>query len=260
MDIFRPDGTVFEFNKDEFVDYFKADYFLEKPEKGFVCNIKNRSSKFIEQEIERVLKRGIETKQDVARLLAWKIGKIDHKKSEKSSSEEKVVFEYTDGWTNVEQRVCDNESSVKLRSKEEDFPIGKIASYILNDPDNLKQLAKENDTRSFFETFSKQPFKGLGTVYIFTLLYFLSGDERPIYDQFAHRAAKALVLDKNPKDVFVGYPPSKTETDKALGMYDEYCCLLSLLFGDSCIDRNQDRALWVYGHSKAKYPDCVTTE
>ena len=258
MKIIRPDGKFFEFDEIAFVDYFKGDYYLDKPENCFVCNLKNRSSRFIENEIERILKEGIKKKEEVAKLLAWKIGKIDHNKSEETSNEAKTVFVYNDGWTDVEKQVLKNESLVKLRSKEKNFPIGEIASYILDKRDILKQKAQEDDPREFFKTISAKQFKGLGTVYIFTLLYFFSEGVFPIYDQFAHKAAKAIVLNKSPNDVFVGYPPNKIEIEKALSMYSEYRWLLSLIFGDSCyengISRDQDRALWVYGHSKKKFP------
>lgn len=255
MKIFRPDGELYEFDEIVFVDYFKGDYYLDEPEKDFVCDIKNKSSRFIEKEIGRIIKKGIKNKQEVARLLAWKIGKIDHKKSEKESNDEKTVFVYKNGWTNIEKQALDNKSLVNLRSKEKDFPIGEIASYIVNNRGILKQMAQKDDPKEFFETISKKRFKGLGTVYIFTLLFFFSKGKYPIYDQFAHKAAKAIILNKSPKDVFVGYPPSKTEIDKALSMYSEYRCFLSLIFGDSGIDRDQDRALWVYGHSKKKYSE-----
>ncbi len=255
MEIFRPDGTKLIFDEGEFVNKYKDDYFWGM-ENYLVSNL-HRSSSYVEKEIEEILKKVKVNEpysvRDVVRLLAWKIGKIDHKESEKESTEEIVAFRYIDGWKDVEKQMNSDEVFARLRSNKEDFPIGKIAYYLVSDMDNLKDLAKKDDPREFFETFCKRSFKGLGTVYIFTLLFFLSGGKYPIYDQFAHKAAKAIVLDKNPNDVFVGYSPSKTEIDKALSMYNEYRWLLSLIFGDESIERDQDRALWVYGHSKDKY-------
>lgn len=86
-----------------------------------------------------------------------------------------------------------------------------------------------------------------------TLIYFLSGGKYPIYDKFAHIAVKALYMNENPKDIFVGGAPGKGNMDQAIGMYKEYCWLLKQVFGKYDIDRELDRALWVYGHSKKKY-------
>ena len=168
---------------------------------------------------------------------------------------------YKEYWSEIENKAEQIDGVVRgsTRSNKEDFPIGRIAEYIVNDPDNLKESAQNNNLREFLTKFKnkekrKEGFKGLGTVYILTLLYFLSNEKFPIYDRFAHKAAKAIVLDKTPKDVYVGSAPDKTDVENILNMYNEYLCLLKLIFGNKKIDRKQDQALWVYGHSKVKYP------
>ena len=92
-----------------------------------------------------------------------------------------------------------------------------------------------------------------GSVYILTLMFFLSGGKLPIYDKYAHTAVKALFLTENPKDVFVGEAPDKNDVDKVLGMYKEYRLLLREVFCKENIEREVDQALWVYGHSKKMY-------
>ena len=41
--------------------------------------------------------------------------------------------------------------------------------------------------------------KQIGSVYVITILFFLSEGKYPIYDKYAHTAVKALYLNKNPK-------------------------------------------------------------
>ena len=260
MKLFRPDGTMFEFDEDLFVEYYRNDYFLNK-EDYKVSDLRNRSNDNIEEEIIKILKKGKGNrsydKRDIARILAWKIGFIDHKKSN-------TDFVYQKYWTDLEQRADKINGVVKrgVRSNNEDFPIGRIAEYIVKNQDDLKRVAN-NSPRDFLNLFkieerNKERFKGLGTVYILTLLYFLSGEKYPIYDKFAHKAAKAIVLDVNPREVYVGPAPDKAEVDSIITMYSEYCWLLTKIFGtrdDNCfITRKQDQALWVYGHSKEKFP------
>lgn len=88
-----------------------------------------------------------------------------------------------------------------------------------------------------------------GAVYIINLMYFKSSGKWPIYDKFAHKALKAILMEKSPGEIWVGDAPLKAETDKVTNMYLEYCWLLNCLFGSKEIDRKIDRALWVYGHA-----------
>lgn len=88
-----------------------------------------------------------------------------------------------------------------------------------------------------------------GAVYIINLMYFKSSGKWPIYDKFAHKALKAILMQKSPGEIWVGDAPLKAETDKVTNMYLEYCWLLNCLFGSKAIDRKIDRALWVYGHA-----------
>ena len=255
---FKPDGTEFEFSVETFIADYQDDYYTEEAEKRLVSPL-NRSSKYVEGVIEDILAKGKTNErydhQDFARILAWKIGYIDHENSESS-------FVYKEDWKDLEERAKDTNGAVKrdFRSKTEDFPIGKIVSYLVKNQDVLKDLAQKEDPKDFFDNLRKQPFFGLGTVYIITLLYFLSGEQYPIYDRYAHKAAKAIIFDKRPIDVYVGDAPSKTSVNDAMKLYSEYRWLLTQIFGSSHINRDQDRALWVYGHSKTKYPDCVMTE
>ena len=100
--------------------------------------------------------------------------------------------------------------------------------------------------------------KNFGPVNILNALFFISGGKAPIYDQFVHKAVRALASDIYPGDVYLGNNPDKNETQKVIIMYKEYMLLLRKLFPSKCckngvfIPRDLDRALWVYGHAQRK--------
>lgn len=64
--------------------------------------------------------------------------------------------------------------------------------------------------------------KQFGTVYIITLIYFLSKGKYPIYDKFAHKAIMAIDSNRNPMDITVASPPDKSSVAKVINMYTEY--------------------------------------
>lgn len=254
MKYYKTNGTPNN-NIGEFEEDYKKFYFLDgsyDKEVFKYLNSKNRSSRSVENEIKTILDNGIknddEGKSEIAKILAWKIGKIDHHKSE-----EEKEFVYISDWQNAEKL-----EGVKIVGK---YPIKKAVEYIL---ENKEELSKK-DPKSFLnELKDKDIFKGIGTVYMTTLLYFLSKGKYPIYDRFAHQAAKAIYLEVNPNDVYVGFAPDKTQIGNFLKMYNEYCWLLKQIFSeynkkkaenlpesfeDYSITREQDQALWVYGHA-----------
>lgn len=104
--------------------------------------------------------------------------------------------------------------------------------------------------------------KNIGPVYIINALFFLTGGKAPIYDVFAHKAVKALLLNISPSEVYMGGNPDKHDIDNVTAMYLEYILLLKMIFKDEVkikgkddmfISRELDRALWVYGHSNFLY-------
>lgn len=90
--------------------------------------------------------------------------------------------------------------------------------------------------------------KNFGSVYIINLICFLSKGKFPIYDKFAHKAAKALFMVKRPNEVYVGSAPGKNDIKNVVNLYNEYLWLLEKLFHNYSIDRITNRALWAYGH------------
>ena len=90
-----------------------------------------------------------------------------------------------------------------------------------------------------------------GTVYILTLLFFLSEREQPIYDTFVMRSLFAFDNDVKPGSRIKGMEavPGREETEKVKNFYLKFKEKLYNRFGDGYkTDRKIDRALWVYGH------------
>lgn len=262
MRFFMPKGT--EISAEEFVKKYSEDYFLKAPgEKGLVPGLR-RSSEKIEEEITAILFEGIQSKQDVARILAWKIGKIKHRESEENSKRAgKVIFSYSNDWERADEL-----KDVHLYDKENEFPIDKIAEYLYKERKSLEVLAVENPQR-FLDRINAKDFPRIGTVYMITLLYFFSHGEHPIYDRFAMLALSAIDSEKSPNlgekvcvDVKFKEMPSKessrfaTIMDNEMSIYEEkfneafgaYKESVKSNLAETELKRKFDQALWVYGH------------
>lgn len=227
---------------EKFVNDYSKDYFLSG--KGLVPGL-SRSSEYVEKVITDILDKGIKTEPDVARILAWKIGKIRHKESEDNKK-----FIYASDWVNAEQL------SATRYSKP--FPLDTIAHDITSEITGLEKIAKE-DPQGLLNTINKPEYRGMGSVYLVTLLYFLSKAEYPIFDQFAMKALSAIKGNTAPKvgekvgvEVeFIDLPDKQSKRFSNI-MENEmaiYIGMLDEIFGDKWkTDRDIDRALWVYGH------------
>lgn len=133
------------------------------------------------------------------------------------------------------------------------------------------------DLDNYFAAVSKACPKCFGTIQIINSLFFRSKGKIPIYDYYAHVGLKALLYNVSPQEVFVGEAPSKTLQSKgrdnkhlmAVNLLREYMRQLEQL-KSMCsdadkyfdkngmfIDRDLDRALWVYGHCSVKWPDVI---
>ena len=263
MLFFDTKGTII--SKDQFVDAYSHDYFLlESGQKGLVAGL-SRNSNYIEEEIKRVLAKIKNNEEihekDVTRILAWKVGKIKHRDSEDAKR-----FEYYSDWINAEKT-----GMVVIRKHE--VNLNNIASLIINNLSSLTTVAKKNPRKFIeelrakdLELYNGECFCQIGSVYMLTLLYFLSGAEYPIYDQFAHKAVKAIYFDKKPNQIYVGSAPTKelkswkkdAKNNESLkywinntvNMLEEYMWYLEYIFKKRDISREEDQALWVYGHLK----------
>jgi hypothetical protein len=228
--------TAKEIKKDEFIAIYNDVYYMDNHSNinGIVKN-----SLYIENEMDNLLKEGIKTEKDVIHILAWKTGKIKHGVSEKNQR-----FEYASDWVNAE------EGKVKRYGKEIDMK--PFAQYISKNIKDLSSTA-DKDPQKVMNQLKEQSPNGIGTVYLITLLYFISKGKYPIYDRFAMMALDAIIQNKNPGE-FVLYKelPDKNSIQFAqvMSIYQtNYVDKLEKIFGKKYqTDRNIDRALWVYGH------------
>ena len=228
--------TAKEIKKDEFIAIYNDIYYMDNHSNinGIVKN-----SLYIENEIDRLLKEEIKTEKDVIHILAWKIGKIKHGESEKNQR-----FEYASDWVNAE------EGKVKRYGKEID--IKPFAQYIAKNIKDLSAIA-DKDPQKVMNQLKEQSPNGIGTVYLITLLYFISKGKYPIYDRFAMIALNAIEDNKEPGEC-VSYEelPEKNskQFENIISFYQtNYVDKLEKIFGKKYqTDRDIDRALWVYGH------------
>ena len=82
---------------------------------------------------------------------------------------------------------------------------GKLKEFLIEISNNqkLSLIFAEGDfskkkIEEAFKILSAIAPPNFGTVYIITVMYFLSKGKIPIYDQFAHKAIKAILFEKKP--------------------------------------------------------------
>lgn len=205
---------------------------------------------------------------DVFRVLAWKAGKIKYEDS--VESERRIVYEKN--W--IEGDTGDDIESLQIRYQRtiqgqvfEPFAKGIIEirnkyheNHNANDAwGELLKLTKENDSVT----------RGIGTVYLITLLHFITGGDMPIYDRFAMSSLVVWKLGKIGERIPEGsiirgcaLPDKNSEAAKTLledsdGRYQQYISLPKEHCKDKAVYNNEneyitnrevDRALYVYGH------------
>lgn len=218
----------------EFIESYNNSYYIgaQRLVKGTVQN-----SCYTEKEIDRLLEEGITNKKDVMHILAWKIGKIRH-----FDSKERWVF----------HKGCENteDGRMKLRNGEIDF--NSFAEYIVDNIMDLERKSISQPQEVLNELKNEAP-SGVGTVYLITILYFLSKGEIPIYDKFAKIAVDAIKSDTIPGEYVEYCELPEKNSEKFDCIMDEIFSFkadIEAIFGeDYKKNRNVDRALWVYGHS-----------
>ena len=196
--------------------------------------------KFEEQDIESVLQNGIQSKEDVIRILCWKIGG-------------KQISDYC---------VKNYNHTIKLNDQ--------IINFIISTP-----VTTDDDAKKALKEIMK--VDNIGFTYAVTLLHFMSQGQYPIYDKFAHIALIMIdgdsPFDRIIKDsellgtgrgknrqVEVPSVIDNTAADKnekiefAFDKYKEnYVNRINTNFNmnygkEKISDRTVDRALWIYGH------------
>jgi hypothetical protein len=234
--------------QDEWIKLFEPYYFLGGPTLNQKINRRTQGSKFVEDEIEKILKNGLEA-NDIPFVIAWKIGAIDHKASE---FEQKVIFKKDFDKTFEFPDPYKGSGVIKTK---------KIIDYCKENFDYLKGLGDEAKN-SFVK--AEELFNNLkhnvgennrfGFVKLLALLYFFTQRHWPIYDQFAHKAVSAIISNTKPHG-HTDYMP--------LNDFDEYhkkyVEKIKEIFGRQDIERSTDRSLWVYGHFFNKNNNCNKT-
>ncbi len=91
------------------------------------------------------------------------------------------------------------------------------------------------------------PGTGFGRTNTLAIQFFITRGSGPIYDIYAHKGALAIDQNLAPGSAVANYRPVKNWSD-----YQNFKCLLRRIGlqpqGNMFISRNDDRALWVYGH------------
>lgn len=251
--------AVMELNE-SFIDAYESCYYLfeededenNKDEMPVVVGV-SKTRRWIEVEIENLLEKENWTPADVIHLLAWKMGRINHKESK-----EQGEYKYIGTWSDKENE--------QLKATNRSGPIEKIKLFVEN-VIQFKKDYKENygNIRGNKEEMLKQlqalKVNGIGSVYLITVLYFVSGGEYPIFDRFAMTALNAAQKGSKPGEkVAAKQLPDKVTgllSEGSASVYQQFITKLEWLcetiYGDkNCYKGKQgrkiDRALWVYGH------------
>lgn len=224
-----------EISREQFVKIYGDSYFIgnERIVNGVVQN-----SRHIEEEIEKLLCNGIRKPIDVIHILSWKIGKLKH-----YECDEKKKFVYHSDWINAEK--------MNVMRYGKNFEIKKFSNFVIDNLDYMESMCHCNPQR-VLNKLREGSVSGIGTVYLITMLYFISKKEYPIYDRFAMKAVEAIVNNIEPGNTI----RELQLPDKNSKKFDEimetgmkkYIDNLKDVFGVDYNNRNVDRALWVYGH------------
>ncbi len=222
---YMPDGSVT--SKEKFIEFYNYCYYLN-------------NSKNTEDYIDNLLNKGIKTQEEAFRILAWKFGKIDHKKSNYLQK-----FEYEKNTSFIKKKLI-TEYGKNVGDKE-----GSDIERLLEKMIELSQKYTGSNIAEIVEELQNININNIGTVYLITMLYFITKGEYPIYDRFAQMALIGIKEDKK-----IGEPikcPKLPEKDKLNQILDENGSYLQYKknleeLGYSKDDRALDRALWVYGH------------
>lgn len=256
-----PKGTN-NFNPNHIITEYKKYYFLGNDKddncpKGII-----QSSEWAESQVLGLIQRKQWDEQSVKQILAWKTGKINHKTTEKEK-----CFNYVKGWK-------ENPWAVQLpnqRSMDTTVFLGLSKIVIDLHKDYCEKNKNEKDVWTELLAYVNDiDIAGLGSVYLITLLFFITNGGYPIYDRFAMAALASFVINKEegsnvPDGAIIrgcGLPGRKSEDANNLlsdpdSKYVKYQQLLKDFDKDwelnpdiDSVDRFRyiDRALWIYGH------------
>ena len=227
-----------------------------------------RSCEWVEEKIFKDCKEQTWRAVDILRILAWKTNKIDHY----ASRDTKPVIKYYKNW---EEGKTEN-SFVSLQIPYQSIVtwdrFKPVASCLL---DIRKKYCESKDAQSAWDSIlnllttkeNKAIMRGIGTVYLITLLHFITDGEFPIYDRFAMASLAVWKLKTSVKEDIITdkvvvrgceLPSKDSNAAKNIlesGIYADYIKLLKEFckanYGNENewkANRDVDRALWVFGH------------
>lgn len=215
----------------------KQDY-IEAIDKRLGINKLNWTDYNAEKEVvDKLLKKQIFDEN----AIAWKAGKVEWRNGKLETKD--FIDEDNNNYING--------YGGKINKKDFDT----YYSCLNQQHDKINENIENDKWAEAYESALYNSPKNMGVVNIINALFFITGGKAPIYDAFAHKAVKALLLDIAPSEVYLGSNPGKNDVNNVMAMYKEYRILLYKIFGDGItengmfISRELDRALWVYGHS-----------
>lgn len=247
----------------EYYYIFEAEYNRGKKKDEKCPKYLRQSSYWVDAEIMKIKdKENDWDTKDVVRILAWKTGNINH---EQSKSEKKIIY--------LNEEWDEEECSIKLRNGNKQN-IKKFAEKVVDIRKKYSDSSPENkfgfsdaSIDAWKSLVNENDVNGLGTVYLITILFFVTKGKCPIYDRFA---MGALLSFENTDKEFKVFPraiinikllPGKLKNqdgkiieNKQLlllleqeNIYTYYFGLLRKYF-ENWSEREVDMALWVYGH------------
>ena len=235
---YKPHGEEIHSSK-EFVEIYNPYYYKDHcPLKDANNRSISQTNKAVEEYIDHIIKNAVQDKKDLVRALASKIGKFKQHEFEDGTG-----FAYHEDWKNAEE----NPEDILRYGKP--FEVSCLFDRMLENEETLKR-ASAKDALGWFQD---HPVNYLGTVYMITLLYFISQANYPIYDQFAKNAIDAIKGGVKPYES-ISY---ETLPDKNSLQFsgvekkvEEFKKDIDNIFGyeNYKASRDIDRALWVYGH------------
>ena len=240
-----------EIESSRFIDEYAGYYFIpDKDDEGNEGKDKDdncpksvrQTSYWVENAIMSIKNKDTWDESDVLYILAWKLGWILQKDSEEVADNNR------------------NRDGIMLR-KDWDEQKNKYKEFALNVA-SIRNNYKQGDSdikdvwNNMISYCNKNKVKGIGVVYLITLLHFISNGEFPIYDRFAMASLVSLKfhLNHGTKICLKELPDKSSDEASSLlednqNFYKEYIDLLTSFFGNQWKSKRKiDRALWVYGH------------
>ena len=221
----------YSFNKEPidlnfFLSEYEPHYFLGSKSKV----PKNKTSHFIENRIEQILRIGL-CPNDLPFIIAWKIGAINQTQSTNS-----IVY------------YNDFDRTLQFQTQYYILDVRLMVEYMQQNFSYLSALA-QSDPHRLYEILFEHHADYFAATYILTLVYFFTKGNCPIYDKYADIALLAIKKDIAPHNKINFKPIESSNVSSSWKRYISYCQMILEMFGeDRYQERCIDRSLWVYGH------------